>query len=122
MILWLTGNTGAGKTTIARVLKRPDSILLDGDEIRDLTNNHDLSKTGRWEHNLYIARLAKLLESQGFQVIVSVICPYEKLRQEVQNITNCEFIYLTYEGDDQLPDKPYERPACLSICANIPES
>ena len=122
MILWLTGNTGAGKTTIARVLKRPDSIILDGDELRALTNNHDLSKEGRWAHNLFIAKLAKLLESQGFQIIVSVICPYEELRQQVKAITGCEFIYLSYEGDDQQPDKPYEKPSCLSICVNTPRS
>jgi hypothetical protein len=54
-----------------------------------------------------------MLETQGFDVIVAVICPYKELREEVQNITNCSFIYLSggvvndsypYEYDD---DKYY---------------
>jgi len=113
MILWLTGNSGAGKTTLAKKLKRPDSVLLDGDEIREMYGDWDLTETGRWRHNLRVARLAKLLEKQGFQVIVSVICPYEKLRQKVEKITNCTFIYLPFDGDDRVKDKPYERPVCL---------
>lgn len=111
MIIWLTGNSGAGKTTLAHKLKRPDSIMLDGDDLREVDDNKDMSKEGRWRQNLRVAKLAKLLESQGFQIIVAVICPYEELRRKVEEITNCTFVYLGYEGDNNIPDKPYERPS-----------
>ena len=109
-ILWITGNSGSGKTTLANYLSQfyDDPALLDGDEVRKLMKNKDLSKAGRWEHNLNIARMTLILEGIGHQVIVSVICPYEKLRQEVKNICNCEFIYLT--GGKTGKEYPYEIP------------
>uniref|UniRef100_A0A6H1ZG27 Putative adenylyl-sulfate kinase n=1 Tax=viral metagenome TaxID=1070528 RepID=A0A6H1ZG27_9ZZZZ len=106
MIIWITGNSGSGKTTLARQMKTDRTIILDGDEIREVFQNKDLSFGGRWEHNLRTARLAKLLESQGFGVIVSLICPYKKLRNEVKKITNCSFIYLS--GGKKGGDYPYE--------------
>ena len=109
MILWLTGNTGAGKTTLANRLKTKDAIILDGNEMRlAISEKCGLLKEDRWEHNLRVARLAKVLENQGFVVIVSLICPYEELRKEVQRITGCKFIYLP--GGKIGKDYPYEIP------------
>lgn len=112
MINWLTGNSGAGKTTLALKLQKMSdkTIILDGDDMRDAMGNKDLSRAGRWENNLQVARLAVIFEKQGFDVIVAVICPYEELRQQVREITNCYFTYLPYKGDDQIPEMPYERP------------
>lgn len=120
MIYWLTGNTGAGKTTLAYELKDRDpdknTLILDGDEIRYAFKNFDLSETGRWKHNLNIAKLAQVFEEQGFNVVVSVICPYEGLRQEVKEICDCTFVYLPYTGDDKLDHAPYEPPKdCLRM-------
>lgn len=112
MIVWITGNSESGKTTLAKQMKTTKSIILDGDEIRNIYPAGFI-KEERWGNNLKIAKLAKMLEAQGFDVIVAVICPYKELREEVQNITNCSFIYLSggvvddnypYEYDD---DKYY---------------
>lgn len=105
MILWLTGNTGAGKTTLSRKFK--NWIFLDGDELRDIYPT-GLSKEDRWKHNIRVAKLAKLFENQGFAVVVSVICPYEELRREVQEICGCTFLYVP--GGKSGPDYPYEIP------------
>ena len=94
MIIFITGGSGAGKTTLAKQMKTDKTILLDGDAWRDFYPT-GFSKKERWEHNIRIAKIAKELESQGFDVIVSFICPYKKLREEVQKITNCSFIYLS---------------------------
>ena len=110
MILWITGNSGAGKTTLAEKILPPLGIHLDGDDIRERITGFDLSGTGRREHNLNTAKWAKLLSDQGFDVVVSMICPFEDLREEVKQITGCKFLYLEYEGDDKIPDKPYEKP------------
>ena len=115
MIIWLTGNTGAGKTTLARNMAKAaaeNTIILDGDEMREtISCDLTLSNDDRHRHNFRVARLARNLHQQGFQVIVALICPFENLRTEVQEITGCSFIYVSYEGDDQNPDAPYERPS-----------
>lgn len=105
MIIWITGNSGSGKTTLAKQMKTPKTVILDGDDVRNCWATGFIKKQ-RWEHNLSIAFLARILESQGFDVIVAVICPYKKLRDEVQAITKCSFIYLKTKAKSK--DHPYE--------------
>ena len=119
MIIWLTGNTGAGKTTLAMKLKRKRTIILDGDDIREINGDFDLSNNGREAHNIRIAKMARMLEEQGFDVVVSVICPTQKLRDKVREITGCIFIYLPYKNDDTNEKAPYERAVSAEI--TLPE-
>jgi hypothetical protein len=109
MIIWLTGNTGAGKTTLAKALTHGNNtILLDGDEMRKtISTQCGMDMQGRWENCLRIARLAKHLEDEGHAVVVAVIAPYEKLRQEIKEITNCVFIWLP-TGKEHSEEFPYE--------------
>jgi len=94
MITWIYGNSGAGKTRLAKALQEKyGGILLDADEIRTVWPELKWSKADRWENNLRFARLAKVLDKQQ-DVIVTTICPYRELRKEVQRITNCKFIRL----------------------------
>lgn len=107
MILWYTGNSGAGKTTAAREMaRRTKSVLLDGDALREVWPGLTLTKADRWEQNLRAARLARMLGDQGFDVVVATICPYRDLRIECQKITGCEFVFLT--GGKHGPEYPYE--------------
>lgn len=92
-ILWITGNSKSGKSTLARRLKK-DEIILDGDEMRTLWPDLGFSEEDRRENNLRIAKLAKILDRQDFNVIVATICPFKNLRQEIQKMTGCRFIYL----------------------------
>lgn len=109
MIFWLTGNTGAGKTTLAKQMADAKTVILDGDDMRYIWQDLTMSKEHRIEQNLRVARLAKSIEKQGFTVIVAVICPYESLRKEVKEITDCMFIYLPY-GRENTKEFPYEIP------------
>ena len=114
MIFWLTGNSGSGKSTLAKHLKTKDAIILDGDEMRQsISENTGFSKSDRWTHNIRVAKLSRILENQGFVVIVSLICPYEKLREEVRKITDCKFIYL--QGGKTDEDYPYEIPETSDV-------
>ena len=87
-------------------MKTSNTIILDGDAIRMMDNNKSFSKKAREEHYLKVAQWASLLESQGFDVIVSVICAYKDSRMMAQAITGCSFIYLKGGKDDK--DHPYE--------------
>ena len=96
MIIWCRGKRKSGKTTLAKQLQKlmPNSLILDGDEMRDsISKGLGFSDEDRMENNLRIARLAKILEAQGFPVIVATICP-GKIKKEVFHITGCRFIEL----------------------------
>lgn len=108
MVIWLTGNSGAGKTTLAKKLAGKNTVILDGDITRTVWPGLTLSKEDRWEQGLRNARLAKMLEDQGFAVIVAVIAPYEDLRKEIKTICDCKFIYMEKEIKDK--NYPYEPP------------
>ncbi len=108
MILWITGNTGAGKTTLARKLAGKNTIVLDGDELRSVWPGLGFGEDDRWLNNQRTARLAKLIENQGYAVIVAMICPYKDLRTEVRGLCGCKFIYLP--GGKRGEEWPYEIP------------
>lgn len=112
MILWLTGNSQSGKTTLARRLARgqKNTIILDGDKLRQIWPGLGLSKEDRWEQNLRAARLAKELDDQGLCVIVAVIAPYEDLRREIDTICGCNFIHIDHNKFPNDETRPFEEP------------
>ena len=116
-IFWMSGNSGAGKTTLVQHLSKGQDIqVLDGDVVRALTDNQDFSKEGRWQHCLNVAKEAKRLSDHGHTVLVAVIAPYKKLREEIKEICGCTFIYIPggHEADDEYP---YEWPNDVPLTA-----
>ncbi|GAG08278.1 unnamed protein product [marine sediment metagenome] len=92
-IWWLRGESGSGKTTVAKRMLTKNTVHLDGDEMRaTICKDLGFSEEDRRENNLRIARLARLLSDKGFDVVVSTICPYEDLRQQIFWITKCRFL------------------------------
>lgn len=120
-IVWLTGNTGAGKTTLARGLQAQYNVrsgsplyrrivVLDGDDMRaSISVQESLSADDRRRHNLRVARLAGVLREQGFLVVVAVIAPFAAVRREVDALCSPVWMYVKRSGLDA-PDKPYEPP------------
>ncbi len=87
-VIWLTGPSGAGKTTLANALaKRFEDMgyrveVLDGDGIRSkLYPDLGFSKEEREMHNRVVVEMAKLLAKNGVITIVSVIAPYREWRE-----------------------------------------
>ncbi|MFV0421124.1 adenylyl-sulfate kinase [Oleidesulfovibrio sp.] len=76
-VVWITGLSGAGKTTIARALvaRMPGAILLDGDELRAVLGaaSSSFEYEKRKELAFTYARLCKLLAEQGLTVIIATI-------------------------------------------------
>lgn len=89
MIINLTGQAGAGKTTLAKQLCKiiPNSINIDGDELRELFVNKDYSETGRRNNINNAYNIAIFLEHKGFVPIISLISPYKDLREGLKHKT-----------------------------------
>jgi adenylylsulfate kinase len=93
-ILWLTGLSASGKTTIAIELEKylfennKECYRLDGDNIRHgLNNDLGFSPEDRDENIRRIGEVAKLFADAGFIVITSFISPYKKDRDRVRKST-----------------------------------
>lgn len=114
-ILWLTGQTGAGKTTIANAIQRKTGgIVLDGDEMRQsISMDLGFTKNDRAKHNLRVARLAKVLSKNNI-VIVSVIAPFKATRKKIDKIAKPIWIYVKKDFKPT-NEKPYEIPTNFHI-------
>ena len=86
-VYWLTGLSGAGKTTIGRILykrlceKRDGVVFLDGDDLRAVFGN-DLGYTAqdRKKSAMRNARLCGLLAGQGLVVVCCTISMFHDVR------------------------------------------
>lgn len=85
-ILWITGLSAAGKTTIAtavthelRSLSFP-TVLIDGDLVRECLDVKTLNtREDRYKLAFSYARLAKMIASQGIYVVVGVIALFKEI-------------------------------------------
>jgi adenylyl-sulfate kinase len=89
--LWLTGLSGAGKSTQAGALARrlrAEGIaveVLDGDEVREhLSKGLSFSREDRDTNVRRIAYVAKLLTRNGVGVITAAISPYRATREDAR--------------------------------------
>lgn len=101
-VVWLTGLSGSGKTTIAldlvEKLKKNSvmPVLLDGDILREVFKQHRYDEESRKKHNLNVGYIASLFEKQGNIVIVALISPYDDIRNEVRKMcTNFIEVYIS---------------------------
>ena len=97
--LWLTGLSGAGKTTLSEKLlpelqKRGLNIeVLDGDEVRtNLSKGLGFSKEDRDTNVRRIGYVARLLSRNGVGVITAAISPYAEIRDEIKAAIEAEGI------------------------------
>jgi len=97
--LWFTGLSGAGKTTISKLLveelhRRNARIeVLDGDVIREnLSKGLGFSKEDRDTNIRRIAFVANLLSRNGVPVITAAISPYREIRDEARQMMDGRFI------------------------------
>jgi adenylylsulfate kinase-like enzyme len=96
MIINLTGQAGAGKSTIARELEKilNNPIVIDGDELREIFVNKDYSEDGRRKNITNAYNIARFLEVKEFTPIIALISPYEDLREDLKSTSEVKEIYI----------------------------
>ena len=106
-IIWLTGNSEAGKSTISRHLYYTCEriIILDGDRMREtIARELRFTKDDREILNIRIAKLAGYLATMDYDVIVASMCPYQDIRDKVVEVLDvqfqqtCKWVYLRRDG------------------------
>jgi len=92
-VVWLTGLSGAGKSTIARALEKElfalsmHTYVLDGDNLRHgLNANLGFAPEDREENIRRVSEVAKLMADAGTVVIMSFISPYRADRARARSI------------------------------------
>ncbi|MGV3001063.1 adenylyl-sulfate kinase [Vibrio sp.] len=93
VVLWFTGLSGAGKSTVAGALESQlaslgyHTYLLDGDNVRHgLCSDLGFSSQDRRENIRRIGELAKLMADAGLIVLSAFISPHRSERQMVRNL------------------------------------
>lgn len=114
-VVWLTGLSGSGKSTIANQVERMlfqqgfTVSILDGDTLRTgLNKDLDFTKEGREENLRRTGEVAALFASSGHIVLASFISPHHKGREAVRDIVGDNF-YLAHidaEIDDCISRDP----------------
>lgn len=106
-VFWFHGNSGSGKTHLAIHYHKDNKIVLDADDMREIWTDLGFSREDRNEQNIRIAKLARILSIQGFNVNVASICPYARLRKEINKIIPwVRWVYVN-SPDSKKPSKEY---------------
>jgi adenylylsulfate kinase len=99
-VLWFTGLSGSGKSTIANAVElklialKKHTYILDGDNIRlGLNKGLSFSETDRIENIRRIGEVSKLFVDAGIIVLTAFISPFQKDRKQVREmLSDQEFI------------------------------
>lgn len=103
MVIWITGLSGAGKSSIAREVVRllkekgHPVILLDGDAVRSVVDDPHVryDRQSRLVNAKRISRLAKLVADQDIVVVVATISLYEQIHNwNRQHLANYFEVYV----------------------------
>src|SRR5450755_3921694 len=92
-VLWFTGLSGAGKSTIANLVEKRlhaigcHTMILDGDNVRHgLNRDLGFSEADRVENIRRVSEVAKLMTDAGLVVICSFISPFQAERRMARDL------------------------------------
>lgn len=123
MIYLFTGQPGSGKTTMAKKLQiwlqtdkknwRKSVFHIDGDDLRELFPNTDYSKEGREKNIQKAFDIAKYLDNNGNDVVISLVSPYRELREQFKLSCKVQEVYCytkKIRGRESFFALDYEKP------------
>ncbi len=97
-VLWFTGLSGSGKSTVASAVERElhqqgiRTFILDGDNVRTgLNSDLDFSAASREENIRRIAHVSALMKDAGLVVLSAFVSPYQKDRDFVRECASNDF-------------------------------
>lgn len=133
MVYWFTGQPGAGKTVLGKKLHkfletekrnwRKNVFHLDGDHLREITNNKDYSEEGR-KNNIRTAQtIVEYLHLNRCDVVVSLVAPFIELREELKDKIGPDMVEIYVHTSeprerDHFHVKDYESPQVNFIDVN----
>jgi bifunctional enzyme CysN/CysC len=140
-LIWVTGYSASGKTTLSRKLESElkklhyKTIYLDGDDLRSILGNQwKFDKSSRIELAYIYFRLCSHLSSQGYIVIISAVAMFDELLIWVKdNIPNSMQVYLNVSEkerrkrdaaskklflDKKMNDDSYDEPKNADLVIN----
>ena len=103
-VLWFTGLSGSGKSTVASAVERElhqqgiRTFILDGDNVRTgLNSDLDFSAASREENIRRIAHVSALMKDAGLVVLSAFVSPYRKDRDFVRECAqgHCSEIFIS---------------------------
>ena len=125
MVYWFTGQPGHGKTVLGKKLHkfletekrnwRKDVFHLDGDHLREITNNKDYSEQGRRNNIKTAQTIVEYLHLNNCDVVVSLVAPFLDLREELKDKIGPDMVEIYVHCTDERPRadfkvKDYEPP------------
>jgi len=118
-IIWLTGQSESGKTTLAKALAPMiGGVVLDGEDMREsISVGAGFSKEDREAHNLRVARLAAVLSRQS-PVVVAVIAPFKETRKQIDELLKPVWVYVKRRAAVRAANYPYQIPPSPHVVAD----
>ena len=121
LVVWMTGLSGSGKTTVAQEVERRlvaqgiPAYVLDGDKLRSgLNKDLGFSEEDRKENIRRTTQIAKMFQDAGIVTFVTLISPFEEARQNARTEIGNGFLEVYMKADIETcrqrdPKKLYEK-------------
>lgn len=86
ILFWITGLSGAGKTSVAKRIKNSISkkygptLLVNGDDLRRIFGLKKYDKSSRLKYGFIFHNFAKFITNQNINLIFAVVCLFDQIR------------------------------------------